>query len=668
MSGNMLLRFLGVGNLLDREYRNSPAYQWGRELARNGIEANASLIRFGVEWQGVQATGVYRLQYCDDGHGMTRELLKEYMVTLGKGGKVVGGPHDNYALGSRMTVLPWNPNGVVVISVVDGVAWMVKLLFDEDAADGEGEYVLEEVTWTDDDGNEQHSTVYPPYYDEELGFDWSDTIPDYIKKAGHGTTFVLLGRHNSDHTIDGDSERGEWHRYLGRKYFNSRFWELPEGVTLQVYELPEGEPATWPKAAGQGGQFRTVRGAKSLVEYTKSAGVGFIEANDTELLSDGTKVHWWLRTEPKVETGGLGATSGYVAVLYRGELYSQAHADREDGDDHAGATVFRQFGISSDVIRRRCFFVIEPPEYDETTGAPGVAPSTGRADLYWMGTGLSSRSVKPADWSEEFGRNMPKPILDAIAADYAAREDSDDRSERLKKVADRFSKRWKATRARVQETDTDSDTTTTPTMPGTSPRQPIDQPTRPRRTRKRKKVVVRGRSGSNVLGQPGTGDTPAKTTKVSLGVPDYVWGSADDIAEEGMLAAWTKPNASFPSGCVVLDKEHPVVREQVKYWQAQYPPAVGPQVEKIVLDAYAEVAVAKVAHMHALQASAVLSEDQRDEMLLNPALTTGMLGLIAEDALIGPRTGKLGTKRRKAGDDVEEDDVNVATPAAEPAA
>lgn len=37
-------------------------------------------------------------------------------------------------------------------------------------------------------------------------------------------------------------------------------------------------------------------------------------------------------------------------------------------------------------------------------------------------------------------------------------------------------------------------------------------------------------------------------------------------------------------------------------------------------------------------------------MLLNPALSASLLGLISEDALIGPRTGKLGVKRRKAGD------------------
>ena len=247
----------------------------GAELARNGLEANATMIQFGPEWEGVKATGTYRMQYADDGHGMTKDELRDYMRTLGKGGKIVGGPHDNYALGSRMTLLPWNPEGVVVISVVDGEASMVKMMFDPEAAGGEGEYVLEEIEWDDPDGESGLATVYPPYYDEDLNIDWAATIPDFIKAAGHGTTFTLLGRNPTDNTIDGDPERRESHRFLGRKYFNTRFWALPEGVTLRVYEMPQNQDE-W--AAGKG-QFRTVRGARSLIEYTKNDGSDFVQAS-----------------------------------------------------------------------------------------------------------------------------------------------------------------------------------------------------------------------------------------------------------------------------------------------------------------------------------------------------------------------------------------------------
>lgn len=640
MSGNTPLQFLGVGSLLEREYRNSPAYQWGRELARNGLEAGATNIEFGPEWEGVKATGTYRMQYADDGQGMTKEELREYMRTLGKGGKIVGGPHDNYALGSRMTLLPWNPAGVVVISVRDGEAYMVKMMFDPDAAEGEGEFVLEEVEWKDADGNDGLATVYPPYYDDEMGIDWAATIPKFIRDAGHGTTFTLLGRSLSEDTIDGDSERGESNRFLGRKYFNTRFWQLPEGVRLRVYEMPE-DRSMW--APGKG-QFRKVRGARSLIEYRKKDGTDFIEASNVVPLPDGTKVHWWLRTEPKVETGGLGATSAYIGVLYRDELYGQAYTESEDGDTKTGANVYRQFGIGSDSVRRRVFLVIEPPEYDEATGASGVAPSTGRADLYWMGSGISSRSVKPSDWSADFGGKVPKEILDAINAEYDSREQSDDREERLKRVMDRFADRWKASRARVQPAETD--TTTTPTSPGTVPRSPIDSPTKPRKPRKKKVVVVRGRGGDTVIGQPDTGTTPAKRTSVSVGVPHCRWVTAEDINDAGMIAAWQKPTAQYPNGCIELDEDHPVVRTQIEHWQNQYSPAVKNDVEKLVKDAYEDVAMAKVSHLHALT-GVVFSEEQRDTMLLNPALSASLLGLIAEDALIGPRTGKLGVKRRK---------------------
>lgn len=650
MSVNMPLQFLGIGNLLDREYRNSPHYQWGRELARNGIEANAKTIRFGVEWEGVKATSTYRLQYSDDGHGMNKDDLRNYMATLGKGGKVVGGPHDNYALGGRMTLLPWNPNGVVVISMVDGEANMVKMMFDPEAADGDGEYVLEQIEWVEEDGEQGMATVYPPYFDEDCGFNWADTIPDFIRKAGHGTTLILLGRNPNDHTIDGDGERGERHRFLGRKYFNTRFWDLPEGMTLQVIEMPEN-PADWPTSPSDGkSQNRTVRGACSLIEYEKSTGEGFIASKDSVTLPDGSKVHWWLRTEPKVDTGGLGATSAYIAVLYRGELYGQAYADSDDGDTRVGAAVYRQFGIGNDSVRRRVFLIIEPPEYDDVTGAAGVAPSTGRADLYWMGAGLSARSVKPADWSEDFGAVLPKEILDAINAEYDSHERSDNRDERFKRVMDRFSRRWKASRARVQVEDID--TTTTPTSPGSAPRAPIDSPTpRPRKPRVKKVVVVR--RGQSIVGQPGTGDLGAKKISAAVGVPNVRWVTADDINDEGMIAAWQKPTPVDPSGCIELDEGHPVIRDQVTYWQSQYPIAVSKQVEQIVKEAYEEVAVAKVSHLHALT-GVVFSEERRNDMLMNPALTTSLLGLISEDAVIGPRTGKLGTKRRRSEDGATE--------------
>jgi hypothetical protein len=213
---------------------------------------------------------------------------------------------------------------------------------------------------------------------------------------------------------------------------------------------------------------------------------------------------------------------------------------------------------------------------------------------------------------------------------------------------DRFSKRWKAVRARAVTDPSHANTTTTPTAPGSTPRAPIDSPNpKQHRTAKKKVVVVRGRGGATNLGNPDTPGVPAKKSTVSLGYPDVEWVNKDDINDDGMIAAWQPPSAVHLNGLISIDETHDVIKGQIEYWQAQYPKAVALKVEEIVKAAYEDVAIAKVSHLHNL-VPVVLSENQRDEMLHNPALTTSLLGLIGEDALIGPRLGGLGIGRRKS--------------------
>ena len=63
------------------------------------------------------------------------------------------------------------------------------------------------------------------------------------------------------------------------------------------------------------------------------------------------------------------------------------------------------------------------------------------------------------------------------------------------------------------------------------------------------------------------------------------------------------------------------------------------EVKAIVKDAYADVAIAKVSHMHALSGC---DRSSLETMLMNPALTASLVGLLGEDALITPRLGGLG--------------------------
>jgi DNA mismatch repair ATPase MutL len=67
-----------IAPMVERGYREGTKFQWVRETTINAIEAGATKIEFGVEWQAVNAKGVYRRMIADNGKGMTPEELEEF--------------------------------------------------------------------------------------------------------------------------------------------------------------------------------------------------------------------------------------------------------------------------------------------------------------------------------------------------------------------------------------------------------------------------------------------------------------------------------------------------------------------------------------------------------------------------------------------------------------
>src|SRR5262245_21951713 len=110
----------GTQHLIERAYRESSQFQWVREMQVNAQEAGATRIEFGIEWQAVEDKGVYRRTIADNGCGMNAEQLVEFFNTFGGGGKPIGGAHENFGVGSKTSLLPWNKYGMVVVSWVNG--------------------------------------------------------------------------------------------------------------------------------------------------------------------------------------------------------------------------------------------------------------------------------------------------------------------------------------------------------------------------------------------------------------------------------------------------------------------------------------------------------------------------------------------------------------------
>ncbi len=85
-----------------------------------------------------------------------------------------------------------------------------------------------------------------------------------------------------------------------------------------------------------------------------------------------------------------------------------------------------------------------------------------------------------------------------------------------------------------------------------------------------------------------------------------------------------------------MNVDSPILEEMVKYRQGMYPEVYAEDVAQEVRRAIGEIASCKVAHIQRLAAvvpEEVLDRDFRNER----ALTAGLMGLIAEEALIAAR-------------------------------
>src|ERR1700722_7441690 len=126
------LAIVGASHFVNRMFEACGNYQWAREFLKNSLEAGATKVEFGIEWQAVEKEGVYRRTIPDNGQGMTRDELLLFFSTLGEGAKRIGGVHDNFGVGAKIASLPWNPEGMVVISYAACKPAMIYIQLDDD--------------------------------------------------------------------------------------------------------------------------------------------------------------------------------------------------------------------------------------------------------------------------------------------------------------------------------------------------------------------------------------------------------------------------------------------------------------------------------------------------------------------------------------------------------
>src|SRR5262249_61475241 len=103
------LAIIGASHFVNRMFEACGNYQWAREFLRNALEAGATRVEFGIEWQAVEKDGVYRRTISDNGSGMARDELLRFFSALGEGARRFGGAHDKFGVGAKSASVPWHP-------------------------------------------------------------------------------------------------------------------------------------------------------------------------------------------------------------------------------------------------------------------------------------------------------------------------------------------------------------------------------------------------------------------------------------------------------------------------------------------------------------------------------------------------------------------------------
>lgn len=610
----MKLRITGASNFINRMFEACGTYQWAREFLKNALEAKASKIEFGIEWQAVEKSGVYRRTIADNGVGMDRDELLNFFSTLGTGAKKIGGIHDNFGVGGKIASLPWNPEGLVVISYKHGRGSMIWIVLDPDSSDFE----LVEF----DIAGDKSCVIEPTVVDD---INWAAIRPDWLKQ--NGTIIVLIGSEEYPDTVLGNPHAGEKDIKGLSVYLNSRFWDL-SNVDVRVVELRSEKKSQWPQGPGDRDDARRpnnrqIMGASYYLTDVKAQGGNLAAQAVTLLDDDRVLLEWYLWQGERPAIHSYAKKGGYIAIRYNGELFQLT----------SNKLHFRWFGVIEGKVQQNLTLILEPQYYQPSDGRWGVHPDQSRNRLIFTGNGEKGVELPLSDWGLEFAEAMPEEVLRAIREARSEHTGSIEDDDYRKRLQDKFGSRWKIkvlVKARDGETDT---------VAATGTDEPVDvvgelRGTRRRKSRRTVKVV-------RVKALPGGSDQGVERD-TPVDVPKYRFGAVDQFEKPWHLALWAPHDPDGPT--VVINVDSPILLEMVQFHQDQYPDIYAEEVANTVRQVFGEVAACKIAHSQKLARK--VSEEELDTYYrTEPALTVALMGLIAEETLIAQRLGKLGRKK-----------------------
>lgn len=646
----------GIYNLIDQAYQAGGEYQWAREALVNSIQAEATWVQFGIDRQGIEKQGVARRYVADNGVGMNQEDMKLFLSSFGGGGRSIS-ITENFGQGFKASCYKWNPYGIVVMSWTQDnpEGAMIWIYLNQQTQEWElKDFDVPEV----DDYGVEYTDVADcvlPHYNEELGLDLRLFKTEEIKKAGQGTVFLFLGDSKDRETAHGDYNRNENTIRGIVKYLNSRFVDIPEGITVGVTSL-ESKAAkdeterresrdNFVVYAGSGKRStlhsRTVKGVMNSLPSPYKSGTVKVR-NDTE-------IDWYLTEALGVKgDGSYGPSAPFMMVKYENEAYNRYY----------GAKTFRRFGIS-DTLDKRVWLVIKPPKYDQDHPTRwGVMPQASRGTLIAKG----GTDLPWNQWEDDFWKSMPKEISDAMAEASSGESSSGDegRRERLKRTTARLSTRM---RPRTLVHSEDGSEKGTPSGDHTGESREGVMANRAERRAAAKKARnnkdVGGNGKVDLLDADEDGDLLGKMRPKGDGIPAICWDSSFPEEELFTAARYDKKDERNGSrGTIHMNLSFPMFVNEFKYWGTEWPRASDSELIEVIKQVYEDEIVSKVMHAHKMRGQVVGHVDSKEIRINNAqieewtspeSLTASLLGLTNVESRIRVLAGgKFGSAASKS--------------------
>lgn len=626
------LQFKKTSPIIRRIYDDCGDFQWARELLMNSMEAEATKVEFGIEWQAVEQLGIYRRIISDNGCGMTAQELADFFSFFGEGSKDTTGMHTNFGIGGKVSTLPWNPEGLVVISYKNSVPSMIWIQ-ERDEAFTPIDFLLKDETKliinpeTDIDWVEWKNRGH---YDD---IDWSQVAPDWVRE--NGTCVILLGDQNSKDTVSGDPNNPKESNNKGlSRYLNTRFWNLSD-IEVRVAELNYENKSEWPQNRDETkGKInnRKIEGVRYHLEYqfreTKSDRGSLKDAGTVHLIDGRLAVDWYLWEGERPKVRDFAQKNGFIAVKVGAEIFEPS----------SHISHFRRFGISEAKIRERLTIILRPKLKGTVGDDPqwGIRQSNDRNRLSFSSRDQKSESIPYHDWGQLFLQNMPQPVQDAISEIRHEASGTLDESfrDRLPAI---FANRWKET----IETPSSSGEEGTGDSGDDLVKPENDNPPPPPRL---EPVIPRPPAPTPPEeSTASTGDDPQKTKqkKTDRGFPKFTYVSKDEFEKEWSIGRWVKGLPGHPPE-VQLNQDSKVILDAIRYQQERNSPELEEEVKKIVMNVFGEIAVAKMAHLQELSKHGKISTEELDEEYRSEtAITTALMGIFAEEFAIEARIKQM---------------------------